>query len=370
MTHSGTSDDYKSLIIHNTPLIDLRAPIEYAKGAFPNSINLPLMNDEERHAVGICYKEKGNSEAVKLGHSLVGGAVKQKRVDAWVDFIQHNSGAMIYCFRGGQRSQIAQVWIENAGRDIVRIEGGYKAFRQYLINEIENASSWMKPTILGGRTGSGKTILLQQFKKMIDLEKIANHTGSAFGHRVSEQPTQIDFENTLAYELIRKEHQGYTDIIFEDEGHNIGKRYLPESFAKHLAKAPLIILERDLSSRIDIIFESYVVEAQKIHKVINSSNFIERWSQNIYSSIHRIERRIGGKRYKHLLNLYTTAINEQIKTNSTDLHKEWIKYLLVEYYDPMYDYQIEKRASQVIYRGEEEDILDYLSTFQRIQNKL
>jgi len=94
------------------------------------------MNDEERHVIGIKYKKEGNSEAVKLGHTLVRGEIKEKRISAWMNFIASNPKAMLYCFRGGQRSQISQEWIAQNDKEIVRIKGGYKAFRSYLMQEV------------------------------------------------------------------------------------------------------------------------------------------------------------------------------------------------------------------------------------------
>ena len=107
-----TTSDFKNIVLEDIPLIDVRAPIEFKKGAFINSINLPIMNDEERHLVGICYKEKGNLEAVKLGHELVSGNIKDERIKSWESFINKNPKSMIYCFRGGSRSSISQEWIE------------------------------------------------------------------------------------------------------------------------------------------------------------------------------------------------------------------------------------------------------------------
>jgi tRNA 2-selenouridine synthase len=202
------SSDFRSIVLNDTPLIDVRAPVEFTKGAFPHAVNLPLMNDEERHLVGTRYKEEGNTEAVKLGHMLVSGALKEERIAAWLTFIASNPKAMLYCFRGGQRSQISQEWITQSSREIVRLKGGYKAFRNYLMEETERSVEHFQPIVLGGRTGSGKTILLNKIANTIDLEKLANHRGSSFGRDILSQPTQIDFENSLAYALIQKLEAG------------------------------------------------------------------------------------------------------------------------------------------------------------------
>ena len=360
MSDLPLSDDFKSIVLENRPLIDVRAPIEFEKGAFPHSVNLPLMNDEERHLVGIRYKEQGNDEAVKLGHTLVSGSSKEERVKAWCDFAETHPDAMLYCFRGGQRSQISQEWMKAAGKPIVRLKGGYKAFRRYLIEETEHSCDSFKPIILGGRTGSGKTILLQQLGNAIDLEALANHRGSSFGRHITPQPTQINFENALAYDLIQKLESGFRHLVFEDEGKNIGRNYLPDSFAACLSRAPLVILETPMPERVKITYEEYVTTAQEKYRQAGYTDPIHEWKHDIASAMKRIKKRLGGLRHQHLSTIFENAVGEQISNGSPDSHKEWVEYLLREYYDPMYDYQIQKRSEQVVSRGSSEEILSYL----------
>ena len=358
------SGDFRSIVINHTPLIDVRSPIEFTKGAFPYSVNLPLMSDEERHQVGICYKEQGNKKAIELGHQLVRGQDREDRIDRWRDFIADHPDAKLYCFRGGERSKISQEWLSHRGIDIIRLDGGYKAFREYLIGILENSNELFNPIILGGRTGSGKTALLQEIDNMIDLEALANHRGSSFGRYITPQPTQIDFENALAYRLLEKIELGMNHILFEDEGRNIGQSYLPSRFAKYLSQAPLIVLEIDIQDRVDITFEEYVVSAQKLYMDSGVDDPISEWSRDIKSAMRRIERRLGGLRYKKLIDIFTDAIEIQKSSDMLDAHRAWVEYLLREYYDPMYDYQIEKRSGQILFRGDREEVLEYVSKFR------
>ncbi|WP_321777992.1 tRNA 2-selenouridine(34) synthase MnmH [Sulfurimonas sp.] len=352
------NSNFRSIVLNSTPLIDVRAPAEFEKGSFPHSVNLPLINDKQRHEIGVCYKKLGNTEALKLGHKLINGEVKEKRVKAWSDFIKVNSDAKLFCFRGGQRSKISQEWLSQLGYDIERFKGGYKAFRNYLLNEIEESCNHFKPIIIGGHTGSGKTILLKKLENSIDLESLANHRGSSFGKKTTPQPSQINFENDMAYELIKKLDRGFKYLVFEDEGKHIGRVYIPNIFAEYLSKAPLIILETPMIQRVDITFVEYVLEAQKLYK-----NNIEQWSDVILGAMHRIRRRLGGQRYKLLCEIFDNALDEQIQRGSMDAHKEWIELLLSEYYDPMYNYQIQKRCQQVEFRGSAEEIFEYLSKY-------
>ena len=121
-------------------------------------------------------------------------------------------------------------------------------------------SDWLKstPLVLGGRTGSGKTLLLHQLENIVDLEAIANHRGSSFGRFINPQPTQIDFENRLAWALIQHEHIGHTWMVVEDEGRHVGCRYLPLPLVEHFAEADVVLLETPLAERTQITFDEYV----------------------------------------------------------------------------------------------------------------
>ena len=361
MSNFAQSSDFKSIVLNNTPLIDVRAPVEFIKGAFPHAVNLPLMNDEERHVVGIKYKKDGNAEAVKLGHKLVSGDVKAQRVQAWSNFMELNPKAMLYCFRGGQRSKISQEWIGETQKDIVRLKGGYKAFRNFLMNEIEESPKHFKPIILGGRTGSGKTIFLKKIQNAIDLEGLANHRGSSFGRQITPQPTQIDFENNLAYNLIQKLDKGFEHLLFEDEGKFVGSLYIPKNFATYLSQAPLVILETPTQERVEITFSEYIVSAQENYKNVFQDDYLSEWKNDIQDAMKRISKRIGSQRYKIMCDIFDKAMQEQINNETLDMYKEWIEYLLREYYDPMYDYQIQKHASKILFRGSSEEIISHFN---------
>jgi tRNA 2-selenouridine synthase len=305
------TDDFLRIVLQRRPLIDVRAPVEFAKGAFPGAVNLPLMDDEERRVVGIEYKRKGNEAAVALGHRLVSGDVKARRVRAWCDFLREHPDALLYCFRGGQRSAIAQRWIHDAGCEVVRLKGGYKAFRRYLMEETDRSVARFSPVVLGGRTGSGKTLLLKKLENAVDLEGLANHRGSAFGKKISPQPTQIDFENRLAYELIRKIEAGHKRLVFEDEGKNVGRLYLPRRLFEHLDAAPLVILEMPMEERVEITFREYVEEAQRAYADLGYDDPLEAWAEDIRTAMGRIRKRLGGVRYKEVVAMFESALARQ-----------------------------------------------------------
>ncbi|PKM49605.1 MAG: tRNA 2-selenouridine(34) synthase MnmH [Firmicutes bacterium HGW-Firmicutes-7] len=359
----STCKDYKKIVIEEIPLIDVRAPIEFEKGAFINAVNLPLMNDEERHKVGICYKEKGNEEAVKLGHQLVSGEIKQERVDAWKKHLEEYPSSMIYCFRGGLRSQISQQWIaEVTGKEISRLEGGYKAYRNYLMGALEPAQQISKPVLIGGCTGAGKTTLLKNLENAIDLEELANHRGSSFGKHVTPQPTQINFENNLAAALIKHKNKAYRTMILEDEGRNVGRCNLPKPLVEFFSSGDLIILEVPFEERVLNTMKEYVIQSQERYiGTYQDKEGLNEWANYIRSSLGRVKNRLGGDRYKHVLDLFELAYQEQIYYSGCyEAHKNWIETLLRDYYDPMYNYQIQKSKHKIKFKGNIEQVLAYL----------
>jgi len=215
--------DYCAILTADTPLLDVRAPVEFAQGAMPSAINLPLMNDEERAAVGTCYKRHGPEAALKLGHQLVSGITREQRIQSWRNACLHHPDGYLCCARGGQRSHITQQWLREAGIDYPLIRGGYKALRQAAITATEQRVQ--RPLILiGGCTGSGKTDLVRQHPDGIDLENLAHHRGSSFGRTLQPQLSQASFENALAVELLKRDA---ARLVLEDEGRTIGG----ESFA-------------------------------------------------------------------------------------------------------------------------------------------
>lgn len=357
------TDDYRALFLNDTPLLDVRAPVEFNQGAFPFTENVPLINDAEREAIGKQYKHLGQDEAVKLGHKLVQGEVKSQRVEKWEQFVQQNPNGILYCFRGGMRSKISQQWIyEKTGIIYPRVKGGYKAMRRFLIDELEKSTEQTEVITLGGRTGSGKTILLNTLKQQLDLEGIFNHRGSVFGKHVTAQPTQIDIENTLSITLLKLRQQGYNNLVLEDEGGNIGSRRVPECLLQKMQQSPIVMLEASLEERIDIIFQEYIIDAlAEYQSHYDQEQGFNNWTAHLHQAIDKIERRLGGLRHKKIKALLTGSI-QQHQSGNTESHKDWIKELLVDYYDPMYDYQLSKNQQRVVFNGNKNEVEEYLAT--------
>lgn len=357
-------DDYQNIFLEDTPLLDVRAPVEFKQGAFPKARNIPLINDEERHNIGIRYKQKGQSNAIQLGHELVSGKVKEDRIADWISFTTNNPNGVLYCFRGGMRSKITQSWIyDNTGIAYPRVKGGYKSMRRYLINKLEASTKTLNPLVLSGRTGAGKTNLLHSIDAKIDLEAIYHHRGSAFGHHVTPQPSQIDIENDLTIKILKFQNQGMNTLVFEDESTAIGSRRLPDCLIHSLKQSSIVLLEASIAERVDTIYKEYILDAlNEYQQELGEQLGFQAWSENLTKSLEKIHRRLGGQHYKAIKSIMDYALNSHQNSGNPLDHKAWIHDLLVGYYDPMYDYQLSRKSERVVFRGDREAVTEFLKS--------
>lgn len=354
--------DYKRIFLQDLPLIDTRAPIEFAKGSFPHAVNLPLMTDSERQKVGTCYKQQGQQAAIELGHSLVRGAVKEQRVAAWADFARTHPQGLLYCFRGGLRSQISQQWLREAGVDYPRVAGGYKAMRTFLIETLERAVTECRFTLIDGLTGTGKTDVLLQLPDALDLEGHANHRGSSFGKHATPQPSQIDFENRLAIDVLKKREQGIQHFVLENEARIVGSCSLPLGLHRRMQTAPILLLDDSFDNRVERIVRDYVVLLREEFVQLHGQEQGDLlFAERLRDSMGRIHKRLGGALYQELAQVLDAALDEQLSSGRTDGHRAWIERLLRDYYDPMYHYQQSKVRERVVFRGDRAAIGEFLA---------
>lgn len=358
----STVSDYRKLFLSGCALLDVRAPVEFKQGAFPTAVNMPLMSDEERHQIGIRYKEQGQDSAIALGAELVTPEVQAQRVKQWQGFIQKNPGTCLYCFRGGLRSRISQQWLAKASEDVPLVHGGYKALRRFLLEELERLCTSLSYTLIGGRTGNGKTLLLKKIGPTVDLEHLANHRGSSFGNMPDEQPQTIDFENSLTIELMHRENDGYKEIFLEDEARLIGRICIPDALRHVMMRAPIYILECDMNQRVANCFDDYVPDLlARYQRQLGEKNGFDAYTEHHRNSLSRIQKRFGGANYKKSRMLLDSAITAHRMHDDTTAYQPFIEMLLREYYDPMYDYQLSKKAERIVFRGTQEQILDNLA---------
>jgi tRNA 2-selenouridine synthase len=298
------------------PVFDVRSPKEFLAGHIPGAINLPLLNDDERHEVGITYKKEGHEAAVRLGYRLVG--------HKFIDYIEaaramaKDNTVCLYCWRGGMRSNTMAWLLTSVGLKVYLLEGGYKQFRNWCLHQFEHKWPLM---VISGKTGAGKTEVLHELRKksesVIDLEALAHHRGSAFGALgLPLQPTQESFENNLAWSL--SFCQTAKRVWIENESRFIGKVRIPDAFFAQSSSADLISIDRDLNSRALRIIHEY----GKFDKEV----LIEKTKS--------ITKRMGGDRVK--------ASVEALESGD---YMGWVLPLL-DYYDRSYEHSIRERTGK------------------------
>ena len=360
------SSTFEQLFLEDRPLIDTRAPIEFQRGSFPSAVNIPLMTDDEREQVGICYKEQGEQAAVALGHELVSDTTKEERIAAWIEQVKRQEHAALFCFRGGLRSQTVQSWLATSGYQVPVVNGGYKALRSYLLASLEECVSQLNLIVIGGRTGVAKTALLNQAYDtlscpVVDLEGLAHHRGSAFGKRAESQPTQINFENRIAIELLKLRACGHQQMIMEDESRLIGRCALPLTLQEKLREAPLVILEASLEHRVHHSWENYILSNYREQVALCNSDEVAftAFADSLKLSLGNIRKRLGGARHQELAKVLEAALLAH-QQGDPEPHKQWIEVLLRDYYDPMYDYQLKSKQRHVVFRGNFTEVLEFL----------
>jgi len=221
-------ENYMELALSAGSIVfDARSPKEFTEGHIPGAINLPLMDNDQRHEIGITYKKQGHDAAVEKGFELVGPHFAEKLKTA--KSITSKREVLVYCWRGGLRSNILAWLLQTGGFKVTLLKGGYKAFRNQNMSLFSTKGN---PVILSGKTGVGKTEILEKLiaanQSVVDLEGMANHKGSAFGALgQEEQPSQEQFENLVANQFRKVPNND--SVWIEAESRFIGKIRIPDS---------------------------------------------------------------------------------------------------------------------------------------------
>ncbi len=268
-------------------LLDVRSPGEYQVGHIPGALSFPLFSDDERAEVGTLYKQKGQQQAVDRGLEIVG----PKMASLVREGRKHNSPdtkLCIYCWRGGMRSGFVSWLLQTAGIENYRITGGYKAFRNWVNKTIEIKSREINWKVLSGYTGSGKTEILHELRdqgeQVIDLEGLAEHRGSAFGHLFQNpQPSTEHFMNLLAVELSKLDTS--KPVWIEDESRMIGRVALPDPIFNAKVHGQHFIIQQSVKRRAKYLVNLYGNASTNAFK----------------TSFANIERRLGGLRLKEAM---------------------------------------------------------------------
>ena len=331
-------------------LLDVRAPVEFARGALPYAFNEPILTDEERHLVGIRYKEAGQVAAVALGHELTDAAMPG-RVARWRAVCEEGPTA-VACWRGGLRSELAAGFIDLP--EVRRVAGGYKALRAFVTAEAERLVPTLPTLVIAGLTGTGKTELLNDVGRArgdvlaLDLEAEANHRGSAFGN-LGPQPSQATFENSLSAQLVLTQARW---LALEDESRNVGERQLPDPFFHALQTSPVVLVEEPLERRLENIHRDYVL-------VPSDHKNVEEVRASLESRLLRLKKRLGGSNVTRGVDALKEAA--QGAWTQPEAHRAWIAPLLTDYYDPLYRKSLENTDRRVLFRGALEECAAWLS---------
>ena len=340
--------------------MDVRAPIEFQRGAFPTAKNLPLMDDQQREIVGTHYNEFGQEHAIQKGFELVKGELRDKRIAAWLQFAQENPHGYLYCFRGGLRSKITQQWLQEASTNLPIIKGGYKAMRLFLLNELEKSVEECTFTLVGGKTGSAKTTLIRELSNTIDLESAANHRGSSFGRHAKEQNNQINFENILAIDFLKLRNKNIFDVILEDEARTIGKVGIPKKLFEKMRASKIVVIEEPYEKRLERLIQEYVIGMLKEFKNYDPVKAFELFTTYLLTSLEKIQKRLGPVRFQDAHRLMSKALYQHKINNNIYGHYDWLRTILDNYYDPMYKDQLNKREEFICYRGNYNECKEYL----------
>jgi tRNA 2-selenouridine synthase len=301
------------------PVVDVRSPSEYDTGHIPGAYSIPLFNDNEREAVGIKYKKEGRTKAILKGLELSGPEISMKLEKALK--LSQNRKLLLYCWRGGMRSE-AMAWLFSLGDlEVEILDGGYKSYRNHVLEQLSDKT---KMIVLGGMTGSGKTQILKYLKnannQVIDLEDLANHKGSAFGSLGQPaQPSSEYFANLLFNEWIKIDRNH--PVWVEDESRNIGTVFIPDQFYLNIQDSPVIALLMDVKTRMPRLIEEYSTYS----------------SEDLKKSIIKISKRMGGDNAKEAI----TAVEKGNFEKAIEL--------TLNYYDKTYLFGLRKKRKGNIY---------------------
>jgi tRNA 2-selenouridine synthase len=240
-------------------IIDVRSPAEYAEDHVPGAISAPVLDDAERAQVGTMYKQVSAFEAKKVGAALVA-----KNISGHVDELFKDKPKawhpLVYCWRGGKRSGAMAHILREIGWNAETLEGGYKAYRRWVVQQLEELPEKLHYRVVHGPTGSGKSRLLGALKRagapVLDLEDLAAHRGSVLGNLPDRpQPSQKMFESLLLKELAGLDAS--RPIFVEGESKKIGELQVPEALMSRMRASPCVLLEAALETRVDLLLDEY-----------------------------------------------------------------------------------------------------------------
>lgn len=305
----------EALKLSKVHYIDLRSEKEYQTDSLPGAINVPLFNNEERAQIGTTYKQAGPEAAKQLGLEIFGPKLKSFYVT--MRKLSKEKPLVLYCWRGGMRSQFAAGVMDSMGVPVRRIIGGYKAYRKLVYRYLYGERLPHRAVVLYGLTGVGKTHILERLQEMgapvLDLEGLAHHRGSVYGKiAMPPSPSQKKFESGIAEKLVKFENSNY--FIAECESKRLGKLNVPPAVMNTLKDGYKILIYAKLRTRVQRIIEDYTVGPN--HNI-----------EELQVSTSKLVKYLGRQKVAELNSMLAAGNFEEVFT-----------YLLVNYYDKLYKY--------------------------------
>ncbi len=307
-------------------IIDVRSVNEYTEDHFPGAINLPVLNDAERAEVGTIYKQCPFT-ARKIGAALVAKNISQHLTEHFASK-EKDYRPLLYCWRGGQRSNSMAIVLAQIGWRVKVLQGGYKTYRAYVRDQLQHLPEQFTYQVLCGLTGSGKTHILhrlrQQQVQVLDLEGLANHRGSLLGEewegKIQQQPAQKYFESLLLQQL--QTFDPSKPVWVESESNKIGQVYLPQSLWQKMKQAACVEIQLPLAARVQFLLQAYP------HLVTHSDL--------LKAKIELLKSRHGRQK-----------LNQWYQMIDTGKWEAFVKDLLEYHYDPTYSQSMDRDFTRV-----------------------
>lgn len=310
----------------SSEIIDVRSKSEFAEDRIPAAINLPVLNDAERAEVGTIYKQNPFT-ARKIGAALVAKNISQHLVEHFASK-DKDYRPLVYCWRGGQRSNSMALVLSQIGWQVTVLEGGYKTYRTYVREQLEQLPERFIYQLLCGLTGSGKTHILRQMEQrgaqVLDLEGIANHRGSLLGEEwtgePAAQPSQKYFESLLLHQLQKFEPS--KTVWVESESNKIGRVYLPQSLWQKMKQASCIEIQLPLAARVQFLLQEYP-------HLVTHSNVLK-------AKLELLKSRYGRDK-----------LNQWYQLIDAGQWKTFVQDVLQSHYDPSYTQSMQRDFTKV-----------------------